>query len=68
LDVLEFYTDQLSQNNDVMKAPEEPRHPQNNIPIKSMQSQNKYVNGNPVSIFFLNIKSIFLKKKEKYNY
>ncbi|ORY76134.1 Pkinase-domain-containing protein [Neocallimastix californiae] len=49
LDVLEFYTDQLSQNNDVMKAPEEPRHPQNNIPIKSMQSQNKYVNGNPVS-------------------
>jgi len=47
LDVLEFYTDQLSQNNDVMKAPEEPRHHQNNIPVKSMPSQNKYVNGNP---------------------
>jgi protein-serine/threonine kinase len=48
LDVLEFYTDQLSQNNSSVKASDELRHHQNNIPIKS--SQNKYGNtdyGNP---------------------
>jgi len=47
LDVLEFYTDQLSnQSNDVMKS-DDPRHHQNNIPMKPM---NKYSNkdyGNP---------------------
>ena len=49
---MEFYTDQLSQNNSSVKASDELRHHQNNIPIKS--SQNKYGNtdyGNPVSIF-----------------
>jgi len=50
LEVLEFYTDKLSNNNDIIKAPEEPRHHQNNIPLKPMPQQNKYSNkdyGNP---------------------
>jgi len=43
LEVLEFYTDKLSNNNDVI-TPDEPRHHQNNIPLKPMSQQNKYSN------------------------
>jgi len=47
LDVLEFYTDQLSnQNNDVLKVPEEPRHHQN-VPIKPMSSKYNKDYSNP---------------------
>jgi len=46
---LEFYTDQLSNNNDVIKAPEEPRHHQN-IPGKSMNGYSNKDYNNPVSI------------------
>jgi len=46
LDVLEFYTDQLSNNNDVIKAPEEPRHHQN-IPGKSMNGYSNKDYNNP---------------------
>jgi len=44
LDVLEFYTDQLSNQNDIIKPAEEPRYHQNNTALKPMPVPNKYSN------------------------